>query len=47
MGKTQPGNRPQPVIDIRRHNERFHTRVGWLDSHHSFSFGPHYDPENT
>jgi quercetin 2,3-dioxygenase len=47
MAKTQRGNRPQPIIDIRRHNERFHTRVGWLDSHHSFSFGPHYDPENT
>ena len=19
----------------------------WLDSHHCFCFGPHYDPENT
>lgn len=24
-----------------------HTRAGWLDSHHSFSFGGHYDPDNT
>jgi hypothetical protein len=23
------------------------TKIDWLDSHHSFSFGPHYDPENT
>lgn len=34
-------------LDIRRGNDRFHTRTGWLDSHHSFSFGHHYDPENT
>jgi redox-sensitive bicupin YhaK (pirin superfamily) len=26
---------------------RFHTRAGWLDSHHSFSFGRHRDPQNT
>ena len=36
-----------PAIDIRRSHERFHTRIGWLDSHHSFSFSSHYDPENT
>lgn len=35
------------AIDIRRADGRFHTEVGWLDSHHSFSFGPHYDPANT
>jgi quercetin 2,3-dioxygenase len=35
------------VVDIRRAGERFSTRVGWLDSRHSFSFGPHYDPGNT
>jgi redox-sensitive bicupin YhaK (pirin superfamily) len=34
-------------IDIRRADERAHTRTGWLDSWHSFSFGPHYDPDNT
>ena len=37
----------RPIIDIRRKNERFHTQTGWLDSNHSFSFGPHYDPANT
>jgi len=26
--------------------ERFHTKIDWLDSWHSFSFGPHYDPTN-
>jgi len=34
-------------LDIRRANERFHTRTGWLDSHHSFSFSRHRDPANT
>jgi quercetin 2,3-dioxygenase len=36
----------EPTIDIRRHDERFHTRVDWLDSWHSFSFSGHYDPAN-
>ncbi len=36
-----------PVIDVRRANERFHTKIGWLDSYHSFSFAHHYDPANT
>jgi redox-sensitive bicupin YhaK (pirin superfamily) len=35
------------VIDTRPAAERFHTRVGWLDSRHSFSFGHHHDPTNT
>jgi quercetin 2,3-dioxygenase len=34
-------------VDVRRAGERFHTRIDWLDSHHSFSFGQHYDPSNT
>jgi redox-sensitive bicupin YhaK (pirin superfamily) len=33
--------------DLRRADERFGTQIGWLDSHHSFSFGHHYDPHNT
>ncbi|MEM7141003.1 MAG: pirin family protein [Actinomycetota bacterium] len=36
-----------PIIDIRRADERDHTRAGWLDSWHSFSFGSHYSPTNT
>lgn len=32
---------------IKRKDERFHTRMNWLDSYHSFSFGPHYDSRNT
>jgi quercetin 2,3-dioxygenase len=32
---------------VRRAGERFVTRLDWLDSRHSFSFGPHYDPRNT
>lgn len=29
---------------IRRSSDRFHTRIGWLDSRHTFSFADHYDP---
>ncbi|MGD9704208.1 MAG: pirin family protein [Acidimicrobiia bacterium] len=35
-----------PTLDIRRAADRFHTRIAWLDSHHSFSFSRHYDPAN-
>jgi quercetin 2,3-dioxygenase len=34
-------------VDIRRAADRFATRIGWLDSKHSFSFSNHYDPLNT
>jgi quercetin 2,3-dioxygenase len=34
-------------VDIRPAATRFHTRLSWLDSHHCFSFGQHYDPANT
>jgi len=36
-----------PPIDIRRAENRFSTRIGWLDSKHSFSFSNHWDPANT
>ncbi len=36
-----------PKIDVRRADDRFTTKIDWLDSKHSFSFGGHYDPENT
>ncbi|CAN5147040.1 pirin-like bicupin family protein [soil metagenome] len=35
------------TIDVRRADTRPHTRIDWLDSRHSFSFGRHYDPANT
>ena len=35
-----------PTIDVRRADTRPHTRIDWLDSRHSFSFGHHYDPTN-
>ena len=35
------------MIDVRRADQRFHTAIDWLDSHHSFSFGSHYDPNET
>ena len=34
-------------LDVRRSADRFTTTLDWLDSRHSFSFGPHYDPGNT
>jgi quercetin 2,3-dioxygenase len=34
-------------VDVRRAGDRMVTRTGWLDSRHSFSYGPHYDPSNT
>jgi quercetin 2,3-dioxygenase len=36
-----------PHSEIRRAHDRFATRLPWLDSHHSFSFGHHWDPANT
>jgi len=36
-----------PGVAIRRAGERAHTAIDWLDSWHSFSFGRHYDPDNT
>jgi redox-sensitive bicupin YhaK (pirin superfamily) len=35
------------TIDVRPAGGRFHTELDWLDSWHSFSFGPHHDPANT
>jgi redox-sensitive bicupin YhaK (pirin superfamily) len=38
----------ESLIDVRRASDRFVTdSIPWLDSKHSFSFGPHYDPDNT
>ena len=45
--KTIEGNVVKPAIDIRRAGERFHTKIDWLDSYHSFSFGDQYDAANT
>ncbi len=39
--------KPEPSLDIRPAAERFHTKISWLDSRHSFSFGNHFDPNNT
>jgi redox-sensitive bicupin YhaK (pirin superfamily) len=35
------------TVDVRPAASRFHTQLDWLDSWHSFSFGPHHDPTNT
>jgi len=33
------------MIALRKASDRMHTRIGWLDSWHTFSFGEHYDPD--
>ncbi|HEX4247127.1 MAG TPA: pirin family protein [Pseudonocardia sp.] len=38
---------PTPTLDIRRGQDRQATKISWLDSKHSFSFGQNYDPTNT
>jgi redox-sensitive bicupin YhaK (pirin superfamily) len=35
------------TVDVRRARERYHTKLSWLNSWHSFSFGEHYDASNT
>ncbi|HLL54241.1 MAG TPA: pirin family protein, partial [Myxococcaceae bacterium] len=32
------------MMHVTRSADRGHTDIGWLDSHHSFSFGDFYDP---
>ncbi len=34
------------MIDIRKAEDRGKTKIGWLDSNHSFSFGHYYDPKH-
>ncbi len=34
-------------ILVQRADQRPHTNISWLDSRHSFSFGSHWDPNNT
>lgn len=34
------------MMNIRRSDERGHLDFGWLDTHHTFSFGGYYDPEH-
>jgi len=36
-----------PEVVVHRADARFTTRTDWLDSRQSFSFGHHYDPQNT
>ena len=35
------------TIRLHRAMDRFHTKIDWLDSWHSFSFGSHYRDDNT
>ena len=35
------------TVELRRAGDRAVTRASWLQSRHSFSFGDHYEPDNT
>lgn len=39
--------RTKSTVEIHRAKDRFHSKIDWLDSWHSFSFGSHYRPDNT
>ena len=46
---TEPVSTPRissPNIELRPAQQRFLTRTNWAQTHHSFSFGEHYDPGN-
>src|SRR5436305_5137534 len=47
-GESKPlkVNQSAAMITLRRADDRFHTRIGWLDSKHTFSFADHYDPRH-
>jgi quercetin 2,3-dioxygenase len=34
------------MIQLRRSEDRGHTKLNWLDSRHTFSFGDYHDPEH-
>jgi redox-sensitive bicupin YhaK (pirin superfamily) len=34
------------MITLRKSEQRGQTKIGWLDSKHSFSFGDYYDPKH-
>lgn len=33
------------MLEVRKANQRGPTKIGWLDSKHTFSFGQYHDPE--
>jgi redox-sensitive bicupin YhaK (pirin superfamily) len=33
------------MITLRKSADRGHTKIGWLESRHTFAFGDYYDPE--
>jgi len=46
MSTPRPAETVTSGIEVRRADQRFLTRTDWSETHHSFSFGEHYDPGN-
>lgn len=44
MGMARPA---EGLIRVVPGSDRFLTKIDWLDGRHSFSFGRHWDPDNT
>src|SRR5262249_21317174 len=42
--KAKGDHRSRRMLKVRKSNERGQTRIDWLDSRHTFSFGDYYDP---